>query len=191
MRGGPLTAAAAWRAGLCLVPCLLLGGCVSERTAEAVRDVVTLRTGTISELRDRRGRGPFQEHEVPPADMLEVVARACRAMVGLRGRPVTTVEVSRRHGEVTAKEQGLDGRRDPAYGDEWVSAVVVVVHPVVGQPGRSRVEWHATRRSVLMVRGVDWEGALAARIEQEVRAWQATRAASVQPAAPPEGLSGR
>lgn len=175
---------APWRTAL-LGVALALGGCASEQARLAVRDVLTLRTGTVSELRDRRGRGPLREHAVPPEAMLELAAQACRGMVGLRGRPVTTVEVSRRYGEVTAKEQGLDGRRDPAYGDEWVSAVVITVHPVPGDPARSRVEWHACRRSMLMGCGVDWAGLLDARLDAAVAAWQAQdpRAPGLAPSA--------
>ena len=80
-------------------------GCVSKEVRDSAKDVLTLRSGTVSELRDQRGQGPFHLYDVAPSEMLQVAAAACRKAVGLRGRPVTTVEVSPRYGEVTAKEQ--------------------------------------------------------------------------------------
>lgn len=143
-----------------------LPGCASELAADAARDVLTLRQGTMSGLKRLRGTGPFREFAVPPAEMLEVAAAACRKAKGLRGRPVTVVEVSPRYGEVTAKEQPADAPEDASYGDEWVSAVLIIVHPVPTRPGVSKVEWHHARRSPLMGCGVDWARSLPGWIDE-------------------------
>ena len=40
--------------------------------------IFTLQSGTVSELRDRRGTGPFLTYDVPPAEPLGVVEEAAR-----------------------------------------------------------------------------------------------------------------
>jgi hypothetical protein len=132
--------------------------------------VLTLRNGTMSELKARRGQGPFRIYQVPPVEMLGVVATACGKAVGQRGRPVTVVEISQRYMEVSAKEQAHDAPKDASYGDDWISAVLVIVHPDAAQPDLSRVEWHTTARSPLIGCSVDWERVLPGLIEAELRA---------------------
>ena len=72
-----------------LVPAFLaalsLPGCVSEQVADVAHDVLTLRSGTMSELKARRGQGPFRIYKVPPVEMLGVLATACGKAVGQRG----------------------------------------------------------------------------------------------------------
>ena len=170
-------------AALALAP-LGLAGCVSEDVAESAQDVLTLRSGTMSGLRARRGQGPFHDYDVAPVEMLGVVASACGKAVGQRGRPVTVVELSTRYMEVYAKEQAHDAPRGASYGDEWISAVLVIVHPDAAHPDRSRVEWHATARSPLVGCSVDWQRVLPALIEQTLRE-RATAAGGAARGAPP------
>jgi|GEM_PF-1753772 len=156
--------------GLLLLAGSLLASCtVSENVRDSARDVITLRSGTVSELKALRGSGPFTRYEVAPREMLEVAAAACRKARGLRGKPVTGVEVSVRYGEVTAKERADDVHPDVGYSEDWRSAVVITVHPILGEPNVSRVEWHATKRSPLLGCGVDWDGVLPGLIAQALR----------------------
>ncbi len=157
-------------AGLLLLEGGLLAGCtVSENVQDSARDVLTLRSGTVNELKALRGTGPFTRYEVAPAEMLEVAAAACRKARGLRGKPVTGVEVSPRYGEVTAKERAYDVHPDVGYSEDWRSAVVITVHPIEGEPRASRVEWHAGRRSPLLACAVAWDRVLPGLIAEALR----------------------
>ena len=153
-------------------------GCVSKDVRESARDVLTLRSGTVSELRDRRGRGPFRRYELPPAEMLEVLGAAARKARDLAGRPVSAVTVSARYGEVVAKERGPDDPAEGSYQEDWRTAVVATVHAVPGEPGASRVEIHAMRRSPLLDAAVEWEARLPGWIDEVLRERAATSPAS-------------
>jgi len=152
-----------------LLACLASApGCVSENVKDIAHDVLTLRSGTISALKDMRGQGPFHMYSVPPAEMLEVAAAACRKAVGVGNRP-PLVSVSERALEVTAKEVEPDAPKDPGYSEDWRSAVVIIVHPDVSNPSVSRVEWHAARRSPLLGYRVDWISRLPGWIDEALR----------------------
>ena len=136
---------------------LLLAGCVSKEVGEIAENVVTLQGGTISELRDRRGSGPFTTYEVAPGGMLKVIERACRKARGLGGRPVTAVFVSERYREVIAKERAVDAKDPDSYSEVFRSAVVAMVDPVPGRPDACRVEIHAMNRGPFHRGAVKWE----------------------------------
>lgn len=157
-------------APLLLVAVLLPACRVSESVQTSARDVLTLRNGTIHELRERRGQGPFVRYEVAPEAMLDVLAAAAGRARDLAGRPVTGIAVSKRYGHVVAKERAPDAPKDPGYSEDWRTAVVAIVHAVPGEPRASRVEIHGTRRSPLLGGANDWERALPAWIEQELAA---------------------
>ena len=126
---------------------LLFGGCGDTGTAKQVREiaesVVTLQTGTTSELRDRRGSGPFREFDVAPDEMVEVLEAAMKRAGGEDGPPWVKVYASRRYREVVAKEFE---ERSSTYKDTFRTAAIAIVHPVAGDASRSRVEMHHTRR---------------------------------------------
>ena len=158
-----------------LVACALtLPGCLSKNVRAAAHDVFTLRNGTISELRNRRGSGPFRRYDVPPDEMLQVIAEACRHAKDLAGRPVTGVDVSVRYREVVAKERAPDAPADPGYSEDWRTAVVATVHPIEGEPGASRVEIHGGQRSPLLGGANDWERSLPGWIDEVLRERAAT-----------------
>ena len=131
---------------------LLLAGCagMSDDTKEAVRNVLTLETGAVSDARQRRGFGPFRDYEVPPDEMLDVVHGALLAKT-------PAVFVNRDAREVVAKEREPAKAASDAYAEPWLSAVVVTVHPLAGRPGRSSVEVHAVRKGVFKGGCIDWE----------------------------------
>lgn len=161
-------------AGRAVVLALALGssasGCrLSETERDSVRDVLTLRRGTISDLRALRLTGPFTRYEVPPGEMLLVVADAAGKARDSRGRPARR-RVSPRYGEVVAKESAPEAPPDPSYDDEWSTAAVITVHPVANEPEASRVEFHAARRSVLMGGLTDWNRSLPGWIDEVLRA---------------------
>jgi hypothetical protein len=152
------------------VAALLLTGCSSGggggggaggATGDAVRNVLTLRFGAVSNAKALRGTGPFREYGVPPDRMLEVVE-------GVLLERTPAVWTNRRRGEVTAKEQTRGDPGDPSYADDWSSAVVVTVHPVAGDASRSRVEVHGVRRGVFERGSVDWEREVPPRLDAAV-----------------------
>ena len=61
------------RAALALLLIPLLAACVSDDVKETAETVLTLQSGTVSELRDRRGNGPFTTYDLAPDAMLGVV----------------------------------------------------------------------------------------------------------------------
>lgn len=167
-------------------------GCrVSPVVGEAARDVLTLRSGTITGLKALRGSGPFTRYEVAPEAMLDVLAAACRKARDLGGRPVTSVTISRHYGEVTAKEHAPDAPADPGYSEEWRTAVVATVHPLAGEPGACRVEVHAARRSPLMGGANLWERDLPGWIDEVLRERGRREQGLSKQGLSEQGLSGR
>lgn len=165
------------RAGsLVLLLAVAAGGCaLKEEVRDVAKDVLTLKRGTISDLKRMRGQGPFTRYEVPPETMLEVVAEACGKARDLAGRPVA-IWVSRNYREVTAKERAPDDLHDADYREDWRTAVVVMVHPIEHELGACKVEIHGARRSVLYGGVNDWERTLPGWIDEVMRA----RAAAVR-----------
>jgi hypothetical protein len=145
---------------------LALGGCVSDAVVESAVTVLTLQGGTVSELRDRRGTGPFRTYDVPPAEMLGVIERAAGKARGLGGKPVTAIFVSERYREVIAKERTAEQASSDAYSDAFRTAVVAMVDPVPGKPGSSRVEIHAMHRGPFHRGSVAWERDLPTWIDE-------------------------
>lgn len=148
------------RLGVCLLG-LLLAACASDDTTDEIKEVaenvVTLQSGTITELRELRGQGPFRRYEQPPDVMLEVVEEAIGHARGMGGHPVAGVYVSKRRGEVIAKEREPDKAHLEKYGLPFRSAVFVVVHPVQGEPNVSKVEMHSTHRGPFHKGHVAWQ----------------------------------
>ena len=153
----------------------LLPGCVSKHVRAVAHDVFTLRSGTISALKAQRGTGPFRRYEVAPDELLDLIAEAAGKARDLWGRPVGSVDVSRHYREVVAKERAPDAPADPGYSEDWRTAVVVTVHPVEGEPGASRVEIHAGRRSPLLGGRNDWQRSLPGWIDEVRRERAAAR----------------
>ena len=139
--------------GLALTACL---GACSARTAETVGEtaetVLTLQSGTISELRDRRGTGPFTVYDVSPDDMLDVLEKAR----GAGGKAVQAVFVYANAREVIAKERAADEADDTAYEGAFRTAMLAAVLPQPGEPGRCRVEIHALDRGPFHKGVVRW-----------------------------------
>ena len=157
-------------------PCLallLLAACASDDTTDQIKEiaenVVTLQSGTMSELRERRGQGPFRRYEQPPEVMLEVVEEAVRRARGLGDRAVEGVYVSKRRGEVIAKEREPEKAAATKYSLPFRSAVLVVVHPIVGEPEASRVEMHAMERGPFHKGRVAWQRDLPGWIDDVLR----------------------
>lgn len=139
-------------------------GCTADsEILDSAEDVITFRGATMSELRDMRGRGPFRIYPRSPEEMLDVVERAVRKARDGAGRPVEDVMVSRRYGEVRAKEVAAG---DDPSGDDYVAAVVVVIHDVIGAPDRSRIEIHAGNRGPFDRGVIAWEARLPGWIDE-------------------------
>ena len=137
---------------------LLLGaGCVSDRVRESAETVLTLQSGTIAELRERRGRGPFAAYDVAPDEMIGILEAAARKARGLGGLPVTAVFASPARGEVVAKERAPADAKNTGYEGAFRTAMVAIVHPVAGRPQASRVEIHALQRGPFHGGQVAWE----------------------------------
>ena len=138
-------------------------GSMSPDTKETIENVLTLQQGTVTNVRELRGRGPFREYAVPPAEMLDLATRVLKARV-------PAVFPNPRALEVVAKERiGKDAAVDD-YQPAWVSAVVVIVHPVAEDPGRSRVEVHATQRGPFNRGHIAWEHDVPAALDAMVAA---------------------
>jgi hypothetical protein len=150
-----VSAARAW-AAFVLLP-LALGACADPLVGEAAGNVLTLQTGTMTELRGRRGQGPFRAYDVPPREMVEVLGEAVRKARGLGGEPVTAIWVKPRRGEVYAKERTADLAADDFYDGPFRTAMIAFVHPVPGRPDASRVEIHAITRGPFHGGAVQWE----------------------------------
>ena len=159
--------------GLLLLLAVAVAGCASDDTTDLVKEVatnvVTLQTGTMTDLRERRGGGPFTRYEHAPDVMLEVVEEAARRARGMGGRPVEGVWVSKRRGEVVAKEREPHEASKGSYSLPFRSAVLVVVHPVQGEPDASRLEIHAMNRGPFHKGQVAWERDLPRWIDDVLR----------------------
>ncbi len=126
------------------------GSTTGNAVGEAAKSVLLLEMGTVQEVRSRRGTGPFRDYDVPPRRMLSIVEKVLLSKV-------VAVFPNRRTGEVIAKERSGKDAADDWYSPAWDSAVVVIVHPVAEDPGRSRVEVHAVAKGVFHGGKIDWE----------------------------------
>jgi hypothetical protein len=146
---------------------LLAGGCgsLSEDEREAVRNVLTLEMGAVNDARACRGQGPFRDYPVPPDQMLELA-------YGALGTKTVAVFKNLDAREVIAKERPPELAHEDSYAPRWVSAVVVTVHPVAGDPGRSRVEAHAVSKGVFTRGRIDWEREVPALLDAAVARWR-------------------
>ncbi|MGE0192547.1 MAG: hypothetical protein AB7T63_10965 [Planctomycetota bacterium] len=160
---------------------LALPGCSSsvgsDRVLESLETVATLRGGTISALRDLRGTGPFRTYHLPPGELVEVVGEAAAFARGRGGQPVKAIFVSKRRGEVVAKERDPEDASSTSYDEPFLSAVVVSVHGVPGQPDLARLEMHATHSGPFHLGAVNWTRDLPVWIDQ-VLAQRAAEAVS-------------
>jgi hypothetical protein len=145
-------------------------GSVSDDTREAIRNVLTLEMGAVADARALRGTGPFRDYEVPPDEMLDIAEG-----VLLTKTPAVAKNLDAR--EAIGKERPPELAGEDAYAARWVSAVVVTVHPVAGQPGRSRVEVHGVHKGVFTRGRIPWEGEVPALLDAAV----ARRASGVRP----------
>jgi len=152
-----------------LPPLVLLAACSSGKQAEQVKEiavnVVTLQSGTTSELRDRRDTGPFVEYDVPPDEMLDVLEGAMLRAGGADGPPWVKAYPSRRYGEVVGKEFE---KRTATYKDTFRTAAIAIVHPDPEDPARCRVETHHTRRGPFHGGSVRWQAGLPGWIDEEL-----------------------
>lgn len=141
-----------------LVSAYLLAACsgVDEQVRDTAETVLTLRSGTMSDLRRRTGSGPFTTYAVPPAEMLDVLEEAARQARGRGGRPVKAIFVSELRREVVAKERPPDEADDDGYRAPFVSAMLVNVWPVPGDVNTSRVEIHEIRSGPFHKGSVAW-----------------------------------
>ncbi len=141
-----------------LVSSCLIAGCagLDEDVQDAATNVLTLQSGTISELKAKRGSGPFTTYAVPPDEMLTVLRDAASKARGLGDRPVRAIFVSERRSEVIAKEREPDESTDEYYDGVFRTAMVATVHKVIGDPSSSRVEIHATQRGPFHRGAVQW-----------------------------------
>ena len=159
-----------WARALTALLCLAASACATgpmgNQVTEVAENVLTLQRGTMSELRTRRGQGPFVTYEVAPEEMLEVLEQAARMARGAGGRPVSAVFVSKLRREVVAKERTAEQAHDDSYGPPFRSAMLAVVHPVRGRPGASKVEIHAIQRGPFHQGQVDWERSMPGWIEE-------------------------
>jgi hypothetical protein len=144
------------RVALVLLLSPLLAACVSDDVKETAETVLTLQSGTVSELRDRRGNGPFTTYDLAPEVMLGVVEAAARKARGADGEPVRAVFVSELRGEVVAKERAGEGAQDDGYTAPFRTAMLAVVHRVPGRGDQSRVEIHMIQRGPFHRGVVDW-----------------------------------
>lgn len=145
---------------------LLVAGCAGDSTTstavkDAVKDVLAGKTGTVTALKNLRGTGPFREYAVPPDDMVRVVGEAM-------GKKVVAVFENPRAREVVGKERKASQSHDDWYAPDWLSAVIVFVHPVDGDDGRSRIEIHSTNRGKAWRGTIAWEAELPALIDEAV-----------------------
>ena len=138
---------------------LLLAACsgVDDSVVESAETVLTLQSGTINELRQKRGTGPYKTYPYPPDEMLTILETAARKARNDIGEPVQAVFVYELAREVVAKERsGKDGR-DTAYEDPWRTAMYAAVLPARGDPKSSRVEIHAMQRGPFHKGVVQWQ----------------------------------
>ena len=155
-----------------LASLLLLGlsGCVSDQVKETAETVLTLQGGTISELRERRGSGPFTTYDVAPDVMLSVLERAAGRARDAAGEPVKAVFVSTARREVVAKERARENAQDEGYSAPFRTAMLAVVHPVRDRPEQSRVEIHTIQRGPFHRGVVNWQRDMPGWIAAEISA---------------------
>lgn len=171
----------AW--ALVLLSAVLGSACsgVSDRVKDSAETVLTLRSGTLSDLRLRVGDGPFTIYEVPPGEMLTVVEEAAILARGQGGRPVGGIFVSELRGEVVAKERPAHEAHKDGYADPFLSAMVATVRPLLDRPMASSVEIHAIRSGPFHHGIVIWERDMPGWIREVLRK---RRAAADAPLAP-------
>lgn len=160
------------RSSLLAAACGLVAATVacSASSRKNVKDVaetvLTLQTGTVSELKARRDTGPFRDYAVPPAEMMTLVEGVLRSkVVAVFPEPLQQV--------VVAKEREGKEALDDSYAPAFESAVVVFVHAVEGDAGRSRVEVHACHRGPFRRGSIDWEREVPPLLDQAVAARRA------------------
>ncbi len=160
-----------WRLMSAAAGLILTTACsgLSDTAQETLVNVVTLQRGTISELRTRRGSGPFRTYARSPDVMLEVVHRAAQKARGPDGRPVQAVFMSEERREIIAKERSLEDATDDGYAKPFRSAMIAFVHAVPGQPTHARVEVHAMERGPFHGGDVEWERDMPRWIDQALR----------------------
>ena len=180
---------------LLLAAALALPACSSsvgsDRVLETLETVATLRGGTVSALRDLRGTGPFRTYAMAPAELVEVVGEAAAFARGRGGKPVKAIFVSKRRGEVVAKERDAEDADDEGYEKPFLSAVVASVHGVPGQPDIARLEIHETHSGPFHIGAVSWTRDLPIWIDQVLarRAAEPVVEATDSPAVDPEPVS--
>jgi hypothetical protein len=143
---------------------LLATACSSDpddNVSKVAKDVLSLKTGTVSALKEQRGAGPFREYPVPQEDLFDLVVEV------LQGK-VAAVFPNRKGFEVVAKERFGKDRYDDWYSPDWHSAVVVYIHPVMGDDARSKLEIHSTNRGRFHRGRINWQGELPALIDAAV-----------------------
>ena len=163
------------RAVLVAVLCLA-GGCTKD-VKETATNVLTLQSGAMGELREKRGEGPFRAYPVPPAEMLGLVEAVMKTKV-------TAVFAEPRRMEVCAKERDAKHATDDGYGEPWRSAVIVFVHPVPGDPSASKLEIHATNRGPFHKGRIAWEQELPALFADAVAHREASHPGGSTPIRP-------
>ena len=189
IRTGRVLAVWGFVLGCAVLACSLLGsGCsgVSDRVKDTAETVLTLRSGTMSDLRLRVGDGPFTTYDVPPEEMLTVVEEAARSARGRGGRPVAGIFVSELRGEVVAKERPPDKAHEDGYADPFLSAMVATVRPVTNRPDVSSVEIHAIRSGPFHRGVVAWERDMPRWIGAVLRARRAVADAPLAPIPAPQ-----
>ncbi len=146
-------------------------GCsgISDNTREIIANVKSLRFGSMTQLRERRDTGPFRTYAVAPRAMLDILERAARKARGEGGKPVKAVFVSERKLEVVAKEREPEFSEQTGYSDQFVSAMLAVVHPVASDPNQCRVEIHEIRGGPLHRGVVNWEADMPRWIDEVMR----------------------
>ncbi len=133
------------------------GGGLDKEVKETIVAVVTLQSGTISELKDRRGTGPFTTFDRSPDEMVEILERAARKARGLGDKPVRAIFVSESLRSVLAKERTAEESESDSYEPVFRSAMIAYVHVVPGRSDQSRVEVHAIQRGPFHEGAVNWE----------------------------------
>ena len=129
---------------------------------EAVTNVATLQTGTVSDLYEQRGTGPFREYPVPPDEMVEIAERVLRTKV-------PAVFVNERTRTVIAKERKGKDADNPDYAPPFRSAVAVFVWPDGPEMRGSRVEFHSIERGPFHRGDIDWDRDLGPLLDAAVR----------------------
>jgi len=133
------------------------GGGLSKDVKETIVSVVTLQGGTMSELRNRRGTGPFTTFDRSPDEMVEILERAARKARGLGNEPVRAIFVSENLRSVIAKERMAEEAESDSYEPVFRSAMIAYVHVVPGRSDQCRVEIHAIQRGAFHQGSVSWE----------------------------------